>query len=189
MTKILLSAFLLAVFFIAPSLAICYDHSYDYEDARAYSEICLEKSFTGAEFTDGDFVEFSCNSGSHLYYQHGSYPSCDDTGCEGTQTSNPFKYYLPPFDTVTPFFRCYNLDVSPSGYYAYCYQGAFVSNLHYGSLPEESPPTDLPEVIDDSLSDLNLFQSILQFIRDFLRSLGLGSIGSGTAQGGGGGGP
>lgn len=67
-------------------------------EAGIHMKMCATQSFEQMKYTNGDFIEVSCESPNTELYKDSATGSCDSVGCSGTMVSSPYTMYLEESD-------------------------------------------------------------------------------------------
>lgn len=175
--------YFLTLLFLIPlvSATECHDYSYTYDeegcDVTAHVEICGDIHTTrGSQFTDGDYITWSCNSGSRLYVD-APIESCTSSGCSGTERPSPYREYLVEGKTRYRA-SCWHYAIH-DGCWAWSAHDLYWDLTYFEDDPYEDP-TPSPE-------DRSLIYRIFEWVSNLLSRLGFGSFASEQSSVGGGG--
>lgn len=187
---------------------ICHDQPHKYHTAYAHAKICVEGTNSDNIYYNGDELTIMCNAGQELYVDC-QVSDCGKTGCACPQNENFYKHRLWTIhNKKTVTFLCWDYaegasSVPNSPYWAWAAATVTLTpriidqpgddSVVINQPPQEtSDPQQIPESNNVVVSDepLNWLQKIIEWIKNFFRSLGLGSLVSPVGgSGGGGGGP
>jgi hypothetical protein len=170
---------------------------YTYGDAYSAAELCIQWNFDSAtSFNEGEWLEAFCD-GDNLYVSD-SEPYCHERGCSGTRIAGTYHRTVLSADTTRLYYACWDRDdTSTSWAWSYVVNGFERMQVNRPQTPipgpDFTPPTfpDTPPTIPDpdltpptspdlppegSETPSGWIDRLIQWIRDFLRSLGLGSL-------------
>lgn len=181
MNKKILPTLMVLLLSITLVSAFCNDYSYCYETSCSYADACIEKHFyenldNSYYFTDGDYLTLSCSASDNILYVSNSEISCNENGCQGSSVSSPYNYYLTPTEDEV-WVTCFDISRN-SEYYSWTYASSYITMTYVDTSVQEAPET----------SGLSFIDILVQWIKNFFKSLGLGSLsnqGSGYGYGGG----